>query len=153
MMAKTGVPNGIHTANSTHNERHRRLRERGVLGLFILCGLLPIPATAQTLDLSTIAFASGATADWVTTYQNVQVFDEANPLLHWLDDRPKTMIAAGVAMDVGVYYGWRKVTKNHTKLRAIGLYSLAAVRAYVAYRNVQLMRRYRADPTQFRHKR
>lgn len=100
-------------------------------------------ASAQKLDLPTVAFASAATADWVTTHENMKYFHEANPMLSWLDHKPNAMIAVGVGMDVATYYGWSKLTKNKPKLRAIGLYSAAAFRVFIAARNVRHLQKHR----------
>ena len=105
-----------------------------VLGLS--CG----EARGQTLELPTVAFASGAATDWVTTYRNRTYFREANPIIAWLDHKPVAMIGLGVGIDVASVYAWRRVTRNHKKLQAIGLYTAAAVRVAIAYRNDRMRR-------------
>lgn len=109
---------------------------------FVLAASLALAgeAQAQTLDLSTVVFASGATADWVTTYRNRDYFREGNPLIAWLDAKPVAMIGVGVALDAASVYGWTRLTRKHTRLRAIGFYTAAAVRFGVAYRNDRMRR-------------
>ena len=110
-----------------------------ILALVVL-GLSWGEARAQTLDLPTVAFASGAATDWVTTYRNRTYFREANPVIGWLDHKPAAMIGLGVGIDVAGVYAWRRVTRNHKKLQAIGLYTAAAVRVAIAYRNDRMRR-------------
>ena len=100
-------------------------------------------AAEDRTQLPTIAFASAATADWMTTHENMKYFREANPILSWLDHKPNTMIAVGAGIDVASYYGWRAVTRNHPKLRATGLYAAAAVRTFIAIRNVRILKQHR----------
>jgi hypothetical protein len=97
-------------------------------------------AGAQQLDLPTVAFASSAAADWVTTYRNRNYFREANPVIGWLDHKPVAMIGLGAAIDTAGVYGWRRMTRNHTRLRAVGLYAATAARIAIAYRNDRMRR-------------
>jgi hypothetical protein len=97
-------------------------------------------AGAQELDVPTVAFASSAATDWVTTYRNRNHFREGNPAIAWLDHKPVAMIGLGVAIDAAGVYGWRRLTRNHTRLRAVGLYAAAAARFAVAYRNDRMRR-------------
>jgi hypothetical protein len=112
--------------------------------VLLLCLLLTTEAGAQDrTHLPTIAFASSATADWVTTHENMKYFREANPMLRWLDHKPKAMIAMGTGLDVASYYGWRALTRNRPKLRAAGLYAATAVRTFIAVRNVRILKQHR----------
>lgn len=104
--------------------------------------LLPTPAAAQRLDLPTVAFASGATADWITTHRNMKYWREQNPLLRWIDHKPTAMVAIGASVDVAGYYAWRKITKNHPTWRAVGLYSAAGLRFYFAARHIRHRRKH-----------
>jgi hypothetical protein len=97
-------------------------------------------ATAQGLDLPTVTFASSAATDWVTTYRNRNYFHEGNPAISWLEHKPAAMIGLGVAIDAGGLYGWNRLTRNHRRLRAFGLYAAAAARLAVAYRNDRMRR-------------
>lgn len=97
-------------------------------------------ASGQELDVPTIVFASGAATDWVTTYRNRNYFREGNPAIAWLDHRPVAMIGLGVAIDAAGLYGWQRLTRNHQRLRAIGLYAAAATRLAIAYRNDRMRR-------------
>jgi hypothetical protein len=97
-------------------------------------------ARGQELDVPTVAFASGAATDWVTTYRNRNYFRESNPVIAWLDHKPVAMIGLGVAIDTAGVYGWRRLTRNHTRLRAAGLYAAAAARFAIAYRNDRMRR-------------
>ena len=98
-------------------------------------------ARAQALDIPTVAFASGAATDWVTTYRNRKYFREANPMIAWLDHEPAAMIGLGVAIDAAGVYGWHRLTRNRKRLRAVGLYAAAAARIAVAVRNERMRRR------------
>ena len=100
-------------------------------------------AAQDRLHLPTVAFASAATADWMTTHENVKYFREANPVLRWLDHKPNAMIALGAGIDAASYYGWRAFTRNRPKLRSAGLYAAAAVRTFIAVRNVRILQRRR----------
>jgi len=100
-------------------------------------------AAEDRTQLPTVAFASAATADWITTHENMKYFREANPILSWLDHKPNTMIALGAGIDVASFYGWRAVTRNRPKLRAAGLYAAAAVRTFIAVRNMRVLKQHR----------
>ena len=113
-----------------------------IIAPFSVCAILATAQPARAQDLAMVAFASGATADWVSTHENVKYFREGNPLLRWLDHKPKAMIALGAGMDAASVYGWHKLTKNHPKWRKVGLYGAAAVRVWITYRNVQIRRKY-----------
>ena len=113
---------------------------RSIILAVVVLGLSGGEARGQTFDLPTLAFASGAATDWVTTYRNRNYFREANPVIAWLDHKPVAMIGLGVGIDAAGVYAWRRVTRNHKKLQAIGLYSAAAVRVAVAYRNDRMRR-------------
>jgi hypothetical protein len=97
-------------------------------------------ARGQELDVPTVAFASSAAADWVTTYRNRNYFREGNPVIGWLDHKPVAMIGLGAAIDTAGVYGWRKITRRHKRLRDIGLYAATAARIAVAYRNNRMRR-------------
>jgi hypothetical protein len=97
-------------------------------------------ASGQELDVPTVAFASSAATDWVTTYRNRNYFREGNPVIAWLDHKPAAMIGLGMAIDTAGVYGWRRLTRNHKRLRAVGLYAAAATRLAVAYRNDRMRR-------------
>jgi hypothetical protein len=97
-------------------------------------------ASAQELDVPTIAFASSAATDWVTTYRNRNYFREGNPAIAWLDDKPVAMIGLGMAIDTAGVYSWRRLTRNHRRLRAVGLYAAAAARFAIAFRNDRMRR-------------
>ena len=107
--------------------------------LFLVCAATG-EARGQELDLPTVAFASSAAADWVTTYRNRNYFREGNPVIGWLDHKPVAMIGLGAAIDTAGVYGWRRMTRNHRRLRAIGLYAATAARVAIAYRNDRMRR-------------
>lgn len=110
----------------------------------LLCFVSTTDAAAQErMHLPTVAFASSAAADWITTHENMKYFREANPMLRWLDHKPKAMIAVGSGLDVASYYGWRALTRNRPKLRAAGLYAATAVRTFIAVRNVRILKQHR----------
>lgn len=100
------------------------------------------PTKGPSLKLPTIVFAGAATADWVTTYRNMDyncpTCGESNPLLNWVGQKPKTTIAMGAAMDVAGVWAWNKyVGKKHKKIAAAGLYVMAAFRVFLAVRNAR----------------
>ena len=103
-------------------------------------------ARGQELDLPTMAFATSAATDWVTTYRNRNYFHEGNPVISWLDHKPVAMIGLGIAIDTAGVYGWRRLTRNRKRLRAAGLYAAAAARVAVAYRNDRMRRTRRMSP-------
>ena len=109
---------------------------------FVLMAIFMVSreASAQGLDLPTVTFASSAATDWVTTYRNRNHFHEGNPAIAWLEHKPAAMIGLGAAIDTAGIYGWRRLTRNHRRLRAIGLYAAAAARLAVAYRNDRMRR-------------
>jgi hypothetical protein len=111
--------------------------------LLLAIGFATDAAAQDRMQLPTVAFASAATADWMTTHENMKYFREANPMLRWLDHKPKTMIALGAGIDAASYYGWRAVTRNRPRLRSAGLYAAAAVRTFIAVRNVRILQRHR----------
>ena len=112
--------------------------------ILLLSVVLTADAAAQIrTQLPTVAFASAATADWMTTHENLKYFREANPMLRWLDHKPKAMIAVGSGLDVASYYGWRALTRNRPKLRTAGLYTAAAIRTFIAVRNVRILKQHR----------
>ena len=87
-----------------------------------------------------MVFASSAAIDWVTTYRNRNYFREGNPVIAWLDHEPAAMIGLGVAIDTAGVYGWRRMTRNRKRLRAIGLYAATVARIAVAVRNDRMRR-------------
>lgn len=112
--------------------------------ILLIISLLLVPSIAHAQDKpALIAFGVAASADWATTYQfsSKRVLTESNPTINWLYDTPKAMVLTGAAIDVVGTVGWFKLTKRHTRIRAIGLYSAAAFRVFLAVRNEQ---RYRA---------
>ena len=97
-------------------------------------------ARGQGLDVPSVVFASSAATDWVTTYRNRNYFREGNPAIAWLDHKPAAMIGLGAGIDAAGVYGWRRLTRNHKRLRAVGLYAAAAARIAIAYRNDRMRR-------------
>jgi hypothetical protein len=118
------------------------MASKDLAGAVVLVVTLAAAGSAEAQDVATVAFASGATADWISTHENVKYFREGNPLLRWLDHKPKAMIALGAGMDVAGVYAWHRLMKNHPKWRKVGLYGAAAARAWISYRNVQIRRKY-----------
>lgn len=109
--------------------------------LLLALVLSATPVVAQDLQLPTIAFASAASADWVTTYRHMPYAREENPMLRWLDHKPAAMVAVGAGLDVASVYGWKKLTRHHRKWQTIGLYSAAAFRTFLAVRNTRRLHR------------
>ena len=105
-----------------------------------LCCLLPSIAIAGDLKAPTIAASAAAAADWASTYHTLKNYRtrEMNPLLRPLDHRPGTMISVGAAMDVGIITAWNMtVGRKNEKVAAIGLWSMAAFRTYLAIHNIR----------------
>jgi hypothetical protein len=96
-------------------------------------------AQAQSLTAATKAFATAATADWITTYQTTGPWvHESNPTIAWLYDRPAVMVMTGAAIDVAGVWGWnRYVGRHHHKLAIVGLYAASGLRLYFAQQNVR----------------
>jgi hypothetical protein len=119
-----------------------QIRQKDMKGAIVLMAFLAVSceASGQELDVPTIAFASSAATDWVTTYRNRNYFREGNPVIAWLDHKPVAMIGLGVAIDTAGVYGWQRLTRNHRRLRTIGLYAAAATRFAIAYRNDRMRR-------------
>jgi len=95
------------------------------------------------LKVPNSVFLGAAAADWVSTYQFLQRgARETNPMLSGLQSQPALMIATGAAIDVASLWAWnRYVGKKHPRLAAVGLYTAAALRVWVASRNHGLNRR------------
>ena len=108
--------------------------------VFMAVFMVGSEASAQGLDLPTVTFASSAATDWVTTYRNRNYFHEGNPAIAWLEHKPVAMIGLGAAIDTAGIYGWRRLTRNHRRLRAGGRDAAAAARLAVAYRNDRMRR-------------
>jgi hypothetical protein len=85
---------------------------------------------------ATWTFAAAAATDWATTAHALGWHGghENNPVISWAPNVPIT-IAVGAAIDTGGVLLWRRVTRNHPKLRAAGLYAGASARVFVAARN------------------
>jgi hypothetical protein len=101
------------------------------------------PGEAKLLDLSTVAFAGSAAADWITTYRfNTHGGHEDNPFIGWMQQRsPAGMVALGAAIDAGGVWAWRRaVGRDHPVLAAAGLSVASAFRVYLAVRNERRMR-------------
>lgn len=118
------------------------MRARTLVSGIVLAGALAAAVPADAQDLATIGFAGSATADWISTYENVKYFREANPLLRWLDHKPKAMIGLGAGMDAATVYAWHRLMRNHPKWRKAGLYGAAAVRVWITYRNVRIRQKH-----------
>lgn len=131
---------------------------RYLLSCVLLCCASPTFAQDKKIDLAIVTFATAATADWVTTHRNLRTpgrvsadgltrteFRELNPLIGWAADSPWLMYTVAAGLDTAGVYAWHRLTKNHTKIRAIGLYAAAAARFGLAYRNTRVLHRLRAE--------
>jgi len=120
----------------------------GTIAVLVVVAVLAVrgEARGQELDLPTMAFASSAATDWITTYRNRNYFHEGNPMISWLEHKPVAMIGLGAAIDTAGVYGWRRLTRNRKRLRSVGLYAAAAARVAVAYRNDRMRRARRSSP-------
>ena len=106
----------------------------------------PHTDSRQTLKLPMFVWAAGVAADQMTTYRFSSryrdVLHESNPLVHGLDRQPVLLVAAGTAIDVAT--GWaayRFLGSRHPRLAKVAFYGAAAYRSYLAFYNVQAMRR------------
>ena len=117
------------------------------MGRFIRIGiaaglsfLLPGIAVAGDLKAPTIAASAAAAADWASTYHTLKNYRtrEINPLLRPLDHRPGAMITVGAALDVGLVATWNMtVGRKNEKVAAVGLWSMAAFRTFLAIHNIR----------------
>ncbi len=127
------------------------MRKQLILTLAAAVLLMAVPAKA---DPATAVFASGAIADWVSTYQllnapAVRVGDiewhpaEGNPLIGWADSKPAAMVLMGAGIDIAGVLAWNRLTRNHPTLRKVGLVAAGAARFGFAYRNYKLMEKFK----------
>jgi hypothetical protein len=106
----------------------------------IALGFVFVSSVAGAQGLTPLqTYVLAAVADNASTIQFIanDTGHEANPLINRIDN-PKVMLAVGAAADVAATVTWIHVTKNHPKLQAIGLYSVAALRIALAINNVSL---------------
>lgn len=110
------------------------------------------PAVQPGLRLPITIWAGAVAADQVTTYRFTSEYRDAlreqNPLIRGLDTRPAALVAAGVAIDAAT--GWaayKFLGKGHPRLATLAFYGAAAYRGYLAFYNVQAMRRAQAART------
>jgi hypothetical protein len=98
------------------------------------------PARAGRLKLPTIAASAAAAADWASTYHALKNYKvrEVNPLLRPFESSPGSMISLGGIIDAGGMAAWNlSVGRNNPRLAAVGLWSMAAFRAYLAIHNMR----------------
>jgi hypothetical protein len=122
-----------------------------VVAIVALLASLALPGVAgaqdrpeQRLKLPTMAFGAAAMADWATTYHALKYYQvrEMNPVLRPLDHEPFKMVGLGAAIDVGLASSWNLVVgRNHPRVAAAGLWAMTAFRAYLAYHNMQNIKR------------
>lgn len=119
------------------------------LSVVVCAGLLsgtafaqePVPfgaAPTSRLKLPTIVAGAAASADWITTYHALKNYQvrEMNPLLQPFKT-PGPMVAAGAAMDIGGVTAWNLlVGRNHPRMAATGLWTMAIFRSYLAIHNL-----------------
>ncbi len=93
-----------------------------------------------------MVWGAAVAADQATTYQfSSQYRDllhETNPVVRGLDHQPTLLVAAGSALDASM--GWavyRFLGKKHPRIAAVAFYSAAAYRTYLAFDNIDNMRR------------
>jgi hypothetical protein len=105
-----------------------------------VASMVPSPARAESSGLRwpTIAAGAAATADWVTTYHALKFYNtrELNPVLKPFQANPGGLVALGGVIDIVGVTGWNlTVGKKHPKLAALGLWSMAGFRSYLAVHN------------------
>jgi hypothetical protein len=116
------------------------------LALGVVFCLLPATASAQTgtetarLTLPTIAASAAAAADWASTYHALKNYKvrEVNPLLRPFESSPGSMISLGGVIDAGGMAAWNlSVGRKNPRFAAVGLWSMAAFRTYLAIHNMR----------------
>jgi len=129
-----------------------------VVGVMCVVAVLGVPTSARAQDppapkksdaginRATVVAAVASVADSITTLRVFSISGlegngliytakERNRTLSWLEHKPKTMIAFGTALDIGGALVWRRLTRNHRKIGAAGLYVWAAYVGYAAVQN------------------
>ena len=92
--------------------------------------------SAASDDAASRMFEAAAAIDWGTTIHSL-VFHrgrENNPLINWAPTTATT-VALGAAIDLAGLAAWQRMTRDHPRLSAAGLYISTAMRVYVAARN------------------
>ena len=122
-----------------------------IVATVALVAALALPGAAeaqdrsdQRLKLPTVAFGAAALADWATTYHALKNYQvrESNPVLRPLDHEPFRMVGLGAAIDVGLASSWNLVVgRDHPRVAAAGLWAMTAFRAYLAFHNMQNIKR------------
>jgi hypothetical protein len=114
------------------------------LAFGVVFALLPATASAQTqtgsLKIPTIAASAAAAADWASTYHALKNYRvrEMNPLLRPFENTPGSMISLGGVIDAGGMAAWNlSVGRKNQRLAAVGLWSMAAFRTYLAIHNMR----------------
>ena len=81
-------------------------------------------------------FETAAAVDWATTVHSLAFHHgrENNPLINWAPTTATT-IAVGAAIDLAGLAAWQRMTRDHPRLSAAGLYASTALRVFVAGRN------------------
>ena len=106
----------------------------------------PSPTVDVGLRIPMIVWASGVTADQITTYrflsEHRDVLHEQNPLIHGLDRHPLLLVATGSAIDAATAWAsYRFLGRRHPRLAKIAFYGAAAYRTYLAFYNLQMIQR------------
>lgn len=139
----------MHPRNSETRRIMRTLAMHMRALLLTVALLLPVTATAQEstrLKLPTTVYLVAITADKATTL-NCTLRPgcwEDNPMYRWADKSggPLLQMTVSTGVDLVSIWAWNKtVGRKHPKLAALGLYSMAAIRATVAARNYARVRR------------
>ena len=90
------------------------------------------------VDLATASrmFEAAAAVDWATTVHSLGFHHgrENNLLINWAPTTATT-IAVGAAIDLAGLAAWQRMTRDHPRLSAAGLYAATALRVFVAGRN------------------
>jgi hypothetical protein len=112
------------------------------LALGVIFSLLPAAASAQTgsLKIPTIAAGAAAAADWASTYHALKFYKvrETNPVLRPFDSSPGSLISLGGIIDAGSVSAWNlSVGRKNQRVAAIGLWTMAAFRTYLAIHNLR----------------
>ena len=112
------------------------------LALGVIFSLLPATASAQSgnLRIPTIAAGAAAAADWASTYHALKYYKvrEKNPVLRPFERSPGSLISLGGIIDAGSVSAWNlSVGRKNQKVAAIGLWTMAAFRTYLAIHNMR----------------
>ena len=113
---------------------------RYALALTLLLAAAPVHAEDHPLRLPATVFLIAAQADNLTTFYGEREyakegFYEANPVYSWMPTTTHTVASVGV--DLGTIWLASQIGKQHPRIAAVALYTLAIMRAEMVRQNLQ----------------